>query len=879
MIREIFIRGRAILPVCIIMLICIALFVSYAYSQQEISLLHENALKYQLDNGLTVILKQDYRTPTFSAALYVRTGSAREGEYSGSGITHLIEHMIFKGTSTRNAQQFEKEIKSLGADIGAYTTFDYTAFTIQGPRDNITPLLDIFYDMVSGPEFDEKELDKEKSVVRREMRMVQDNPQKYLSRKLWQTAYITHPYRNPIIGHEGIFDKLLSKDLLKYYGKFYIPDNMVLVVVGDINVKKIKQEIETTFEKLPRRSFTDLPVFKETPQLVPRQVDISYSTPKSSMLLGFHSVSLSDDDLYALDILAIILGEGRSSLLYQDLHNRQNLVYGINAYNYTPFDKGLFIIGATFEPSREEDVVQEIFKVIENVKQSSPKKKELDKAKNQVISSYVFSKQTQESQAGDLGTSQLLTGDMDFSTYYIDGINSVTSDDISSVARKYLNKNNMTKVLLVPSDLAQADISTQAVVFPKRFVKKTILRNGVRVLLSEDKTLPLVSIRVCFKGGLRTENHQDNGISNLMAQMLLKGTGGRSEEEIFSLVESIGGTITAYSGNNSFGISLDIMSKDIKKGIETIGDILTRPVFPKGKLRMLKEDILAQIDIMDYDVFVATRKRLKKRLFASSPYGMISAGSRRSVSNISRRDIIKYYRTYCVGYNAVISICGDIDSNMVSRLASSKFKGLKRRRPPANDRLELLTLDGREEVKESMDKQQAVVMAGFRSAGVVNSDRYPLQILSSIYSGSSGRLYENIRDEKGMAYTLGTFGMTGMGTGSFIFYAATALENIKYATDEIFSQIDAVNKGGITEEELDSAKKSLIAQYQIGLQPAGAFALKVALDELYGLGHNHYLLYPETIGKISKEAVTQISNKYFNPNACVVSTTVPKDGS
>jgi len=176
-------------------------------------------------------------------------------------------------------------------------------------------------------------------------------------------------------------------------------------------------------------------------------------------------------------------------------------------------------------------------------------------------------KQTQESQAGDLGTSQLLTGGMDFSTHYVDGIRSVTSNDISYVAEKYLNKENMTKVLLVPDEADTENMSARVAVQPKRVVAKKVLRNGVRLLMSEDKTLPLVSIRVCFQGGLRTEDKNNNGISNIMAQMLLKGTRGRSEEELFSAIESIGGNISAYSGNNSFGISLDIMSNDIKKAL------------------------------------------------------------------------------------------------------------------------------------------------------------------------------------------------------------------------------------------------------------------------------------------------------------------------
>ncbi len=858
-------------------LIIIALFVSCSYAQEQPELIESNALKYKLDNGLTVILKQDFRTPTFSAAVFVRAGSSTENEYAGSGITHLIEHMIFKGTDTRGSQQLEKEIKAFGADINAHTTFDYTAFSMQAPRDNITPLLGIFYDIVSSPKFDEKELAREKNVIKREMRLIQDNPRQYLSRQLWQNAYILHPYKNPIIGYEEIFDNITGDDLNTYYNRFYIPDNMVLVIVGDMSISKVKGDIEKTFGRLPRKNLTTVMVPEEPPQLTMRKAQIKYATSKSSMLLGFHSVGLSDSDLYALDTLAILLGEGTSSVLYQNLHNRQNLAYNISSYNYTPFLAGMFIIGATFEPGKQEELLDGIFRIIDNIKKSPPKKRELEKARNQVISSYIFSRQTQESQVNDLGTSQLLTGDMDFSSCYVKGVRSVTSDDISYVARKYLNKENMTMALLIPSQPADRESNdTNIKPHASRRVKKKVLRNGIRMLVSEDKTLPLASIRVCFRGGLRTESMENNGISNLTAQMLTKGTGGRSEEELFSAVESMGGSLSAYSGNNSFGISLDIMSKDIRRGIEIIADILTRPAFPKDKLRILKEDVLAQIELMDYDVFTVTKNNLDKRLFALTPYGMRPEGTKESILNIERRDIINYYRNYCVGFNAVIAICGDVDSSRIFHFANAKLKGLKRKRPLPEKNIDFPAPESRIDVEQRIDKSQAVVMAGFKSAGITSPDRYPLQILSSVYSGSGGRLYRNIRDEEGMAYTLGTFGMSGLGAGSFIFYAATAPENTEYVTAEIFRQIAQVNSGGLTEEEIDSAKKSLIAQYQIGLQTAGAFAFKVALDELYGLGYDYYMLYPETIGKISRETVTQVSNRYFTPNSCVVSVTLPE---
>lgn len=869
---------RTVLLLLTLVLASTVPFFKYAHAAEgSLSFPEANTSRYLLDNGLTSILKEDHRTPTFAAVLLVKTGSATEGEYTGSGITHFIEHLIFKGTSTRNAQQVENQIKALGADIGAYTTFDYTAFKIQGPADNILPILDIFYDIIANPAFDEEELKKEKKVVLNEMRFTQDDPKKYLSRQFWQTTYLLHPYRNPIIGYRKIFENLTRENVEDYYGRFYIPDNMVLAIAGDINTQVVKDKIVQTFGSLVRKSFT-IPVVQDEPeQITPRYKEFSYAVSKMYMTLGFHSVSLADRDLYALDTLAILLGEGKSSILYQSLHNRLALVHGISAYNYTPFNPGLFIISATFDPANKDKVIEHILDEIKDVQRSPFKQKELEKAQNQVISAYLFSKQSQESLADDLGVSQLLTGDMDFSKHYIEGINSVTSSDIIDVAKRYLTRDNMTTVALMPAAIMEAEPKAVTRVVSARTIVKKRLRNGITVLISEDRNLPLVSVRICMQAGLRTEDKENNGISNLTAEMLTKGTTSRSEEQIFTEVESLGGSISTYSANNSLGISLDIMSKDFKKGMELLSDVIVRPAFPRDKLRILKKNTLARIALMNDDIFITTEKRLREKLFFGHPYGMYPTGEADSVNKISRREIIEFYRNYCVGSNVVISVCGDIDPHKTYRLISSRFKGIKKKSPPGINEAGLAKIAERIEIKEKMDKEQAVVMIGFRSVGINHLDRYPLQILSSIFSGGAGRLYANIRQKKGLAYTLGTFGMTGIDTGSFIFYAATAPENVDEVKDEIIAQIGQVNEGALSEEEIDSAKKSLISKHQIGLQTAGAFALKTALDELYGLDFDNYLDYPGDIGKVSKEEIIQVANKYFTLKNCIVSITVPEE--
>jgi zinc protease len=870
-------KHRAIILSCSLALILIALFFSSDTYSQHDDILQSNTLKYTLPNGLTVILRQDNRTPTFSAQVYIRTGSATEEEYSGSGITHLIEHMIFKGTSTRSSQEILKQIKSLGADIGAYTTLDYTAFKIQGPASGIMPLLGIFYDIISDPKFDNEELEKEKDVIRTEMRYINDNPRQYLSAQFWQTAYIVHPYRNPIIGFRDVFDTITRDDVRKYYERFYVPNNMVMVVVGDINIYEIKKAIDGNFNQLKRRPLAILPVPVESAQIAPRKRIIEYPVSKSLMLMGFHSVSLLDEDVFALDTLAVILGSGRASLLYQELHDRQGLVYAVDAYNYTPFHPGLFLIGITLEFENNEKAVKEIFNILDSVKKSQIKKKDLDRAKNQVISAYLFAKQTQSSQAADLGISQLLTGDIDFSDHYVEGVKRVTSDDLMRVANKYIRNNSLTKVTLAPPGsigksmdkaLHSSDIS--------RKVSMKTLRNKVRVIVTEDKSIPIASLQVCVKGGLYTENLENNGISNITSQMLLKGTAGRSEEDIFYAVESIGGRLSSYSGNNSFGLSLDIMSEDIKKGIDILSDILLRPAFEKNKLRMLKDDVLASISLMDDDIFFLTQKKLNEYLFKKSPYGLTQQGTPESVGRITRKDIINFYRDYCIGPNVVVSVCGDVNTEEIFSLMDSRLRGIKSRKISYADSKGLAPLNERIELVNTLNKEQAVVMAGFRSPGITSLERYPLQILSSIFSGAAGRLFDKIRQQKGLAYTVGVFGMTGVDTGSFIFYAATSADKIDSVTDDIFSQIALVSQGDISDEEISSAKKNLISQYQIGLQTASAFAQKIALDELYGLGFEHYLLYPSIIESISREEVIQLSNRYLTSDACVVSKTLPQ---
>lgn len=875
-------RGAIIETICILM-VALFLFLPSSMAAEKTDVVAANdflsigAERFLLDNGLNVILKKDNRTPTAAIILLVNIGSATEGQYSGSGITHFIEHMLFKGTANYTAVQLEDKLKSLGAEINAFTTFDYTCFKVQAPATSLKPILNIITDIVKNPAFANEEFMREKQVILREIDMDNDAPEKYLYRLLWQTAYRQHPYKNPIIGYRDIFQRLERLDLLAYYKQYYIPDNMVLSVVGDIEPQVLLADIKQTLGTLNRQKFSSSAVSLEPQQISSRKFFKNFAVSRPLLLIGFHSVGINDSDLYALDTLDIILGGGLTSRLYKSLHDEKNLLHSINSYNHTPLYPGMFIISAVTKEGSLEETVAAIKEEIKKIAQSPPKENELKKAKAQALSTYLLGLETQLNKAHMLAVDFTMTGDLDFSGKYIKGIENVTVEDIKRVAEKYLKEENMTIVALLPEN--QPIKSTQSAQVKEQEKPQTIrevLPNGLVILITENHTSPICSITVSIKGGLRTEDEKYNGISNLAAASMLKGTTAYKKDEIVSLIESLGARFSPYSGNNSFGFTVNFMSKNFEEIVDLLASILLNPTFPEEELTMLKNDNLAQIELIKDDIFQYTNLSLRKNLFKNHPYRFISIGTKESVSSISRTDLVEFHKKSCVAKNTVISIWGDINSKNVLDNIKGDFKSMPEGSLYEIQNIAIEPIKGDAETIERMDKNQSVVMIGFRGVSLYDKDRYPLEILSSLFSDGGGRLYSQIRQKEGLAYTLGTFGMVGLDTGAFIFYAATTPQNVGHVKMSIISQIQKICNGEITDDEVNAAKKILITKHQLELQTNEGLSIQTGLDELYGLGYNYYLQYSDIINSVSKKDIITTARKYFKLDNCAIVITMPE---
>jgi len=825
-----------------------------------------------LSNGLILLINESHKAPVVAIEAHVKTGSATEYGYLGSGISHFVEHMLFKGTQKRpKAGTIEREIKSLGGYSNGFTSHDSTGFYIVVPRENANNALKILKDILTESLFDPAEMEKERDVILKEIRLTRDNPSRYLSSLLWSNMFKTHNYRFPVIGHESLFKKLKRDDLLQYYKTHYIPDNIVLSIVGDIDSKEIAEEAESLFGDIERVSPPQIYSSQEPPQITNLEVEETRKLARAYISIGFHSVGIRDDDLFSLDVLAMILGQGEDSRLFKGLYKEKNLVYSIGSFNYTPKNPGIFNIRAVLKKENVGKAINEILKQIEKLKKRPVADKELKKAKNQVLSSYIFSRQTVQGQAGDLASGEVITGNYDFSKKYVSGIKAVNKKMLLEVAQKYLTKKNMTVVKLLPKEVKQKTLalkrSTKAAL-PK--IEKFELKNGLKVLLLKDDTLPIASLSMVGLGGLRTEDFKTNGISNLVSEVLLCGTNKRSEEDIFSHIEGLGATLSSFSASNTFGLSANCLDKDLDLVLELLSDVVQNPEFNQSKIEREKFVIKASIRATEDNIYQSGMRTLKYVLFKNHPYRFQTMGRVSTVDGFMREQISDYYRTYYRPHNMVLAISGNINKKKVKEKINALF-GRFKGRPLAeiNPPVEKKKRKSRK-LSRNIEKEQSLVLLGYLGTTVDNHDQYELQVLSSVLSGINGRLSQSIREEKGLAYTLDMQSVAGVERGLIIFYIGTTKENLKTAKNELFKEIELLRTDGINDEELKSAKNELIGLHRIGLQRNQDVIMRATLDELYGLGFNNFREYEDKIRSVTKESVLQIARKYLDPNTYVL---------
>jgi zinc protease len=818
--------------------------------------------KHVLDNGMTVLVNEMPSSPMAAINLSVKTGSANEGRFMASGITHFVEHMLFKGTPKRPAGVIPEEARAMGGYINASTGYDHTDYVLSVPRAELPKALDLLSDMLMNPSFDPAELEKERQVILKEMNMLNDKPDRKLGELLYQTVYHVHPYQFPIIGREDVFRALRREDLLEYHRSLYVPNNMIISVAGGVGPDDVLSLVREKFKDVKARSFPLRNVPQEPEQIFLRRVEMPYPTDLTRMIMAYQGVALLDKDLYALDVLSMAMGQGASSRLYLELYKKERLVEGISAGNPTPQDRGFFQVSSVMKAQDPDKVIKAVKAMIADVQAKGLLPGELAKIKRQVMADNIYERQTAEGMADKAAMEESFTGDPDFSERYLEGIKAVTNDDIKRVAATYLVDQRLSIVILKPKK--DAALAGDAVPVMKSDIEKTVLSNGLTLLLKEDRTLPMVSMSVVFNGGMRQETVELNGLSSLLGSVWIKGAAGVSADDIQRQFDARGASISSYAGRNSFVLGMTVLAEDQLFMFEHLERFMTAPAFPDVEIDRDKEQMRTALVARKDSVLDMSSRALVETLFQTHPYRLDSLGTEESLGRITRAKIMDVFSRYIRPDNGVIAVFGDIDKKQVRRELERRLGKMK----PGKPELKIFSEDApaATRVKElTLDKEQAAVMFAFRGPLIGDSDRYALDAAVNILSSSlGGRLFKRVREELGKSYTVSGRVSPGVDAGMVYFFALTTEEGAAKVRSIMEEEFARIRTELVADKELNDAKAYLISKMARDMQTLGAQAVTRSVDELLGLGYSNADDEPQRLGAVTREDVRAAARKYLD---------------
>jgi zinc protease len=411
-----------------------------------------NVREFVLDNGLKILLLEDHKSPAVTFQVWYRVGARNERD-GKSGLAHFLEHMMFKGTPTTKPEEYSRIIAKNGGRSNAFTSSDVTVYFATMSRDKIGVEIELEADRMANALLGDTHFEPEKKVIQEERRLrTDDNPSSALSEVAGAIAYTVHPYRRPVIGWMDDIQNLSRQDLVDFYKLYYAPNNAYIVVTGDFSTDEILAKIKAAFEKIPRGAEPPKVRAEEPPQRGERRVILKKEAELPFLLMYYHAPNLKSPDNYALDLLSVVLAGGRSSRLYHELVYQKRIARSIDAdYSGVSIDPTGFSVTGQLMPGKEPaEVEREIDGLLEKIKLELISERELQKAKNQVESSFIFAQDSIFGQAMKIGYYEAAAG-WRMMDAYLDGIKRVTREDIRRVAKQYLDRDRRTVGVLIPT--------------------------------------------------------------------------------------------------------------------------------------------------------------------------------------------------------------------------------------------------------------------------------------------------------------------------------------------------------------------------------------------------------------------------------------------
>jgi zinc protease len=854
------------------------------------------ATKVILKNGLTLIVREQQAVPLVSITTYVKAGYFDEDDRI-SGISHVIEHMFFKGTSKRPVGEIARQTQALGGYLNASTYYDRTVYHTEVPAENMRQALEIQADALWNSTYDAGELKKEIEVVLQENNRKLDNPPAVASEKLYSTAFQQHRMKRWRIGTPEGLRALTRDDLVAYVKKYYRPSNIILSIAGQVDIEQTIAEVVKFYGAAPA---DDSPLERDSSPAEPQQKEVRYGVQRgpieqNHIALGFHGPGVLADDARPLEVLAAILSEGRASVLNQYVRDEKGLITTGSAGLLAFQDVGFFEVDIETEKPSEAQTA--VLAEIENIKKDGVTKEQLARAKALIAQNHYHELETVNGIAQDLAYYEAL-GDWKKSLTYLSAIQKVSINDITRVAKKYLTADNLSAFEYVPESITRnlnADQYRAAVIdkvqaameqrsvqdlpvvaqiptaqesliqdLVKPITRRSILR-GPEVYILEDHRLPLVSFGLFYPGGRLYESSKNAGITELALRTALRGTKRFNSQDIARRLENAGARIQVVNEADFFGYVVDGLSGKMDEAIELLMDVLQQPSFQDEEIEKEKTLQLARIKKLRENNFAYPVSLFNQTLFGDHAYGRLSIGTASSVQSITKEDLQAWFKTNQRPLIPTIVIVGDTSgTGLVAPIADVLTNEDLHERETASLPAPSMKAETKETV-ETVSRQQTALVYGFPGVTRAGSDRYPLVVLENVVSGLAGRFFDAIREKQGLAYTVrmeNTFYTKG---GANYTYVAFSPENEAKVRESLQNEMDRLRKSGVTPEELKKSIAYTIGEHEIGMQTRLGSVLEYARAVFSGEGVQGVGSYSRLVRNVTADQVKKAAETYLDP--------------
>lgn len=890
----------------------------------------------KLPNGLTILTKEVRIAPVVSVNVFYGAGS--RNEWTGvTGASHLLEHMLFKGSKNYPKGQFEALIRERGGIHNAATWTDFTYYWEFLQSDYLELALKLEADRMRGALIDAKDLASEMTVVRSELEGGENSPDRLLWDLVNATAFTAHPYQWPIIGWRPDVEGMTRDDVYRYYQSHYGPNNATVVIVGDVDTEHAVSLVRKHFGPIkpipaPKKVYTREPVQRGL-----RRAQLSLAGSSDRVLMGWKIPAGVDPDNYALDLLEQVLSGGRSSRLHQALVET-GLATDAYAYSASKTDPSLFYMGATAQQGHtHEELEKALLAEVAKIQSAPPSDEEIARAKRQIEAAFVFSNDDARNQAQLIGRFAYTVGWRKL-PQYLPSIEKVTADQVQQAAVRYLVEATRTVGTFTPSGSpapaaapgrpaqsvhhqkdrwsddswphyrpaaakpVAARRAAQKLAAPKRAPAKAanqaapatprqrlikperyLLGNGITLIVLKNSANPSISIGGSLRAGSWAESPPKRGLSRFAADMLTRGTSGMDNLAFATAVEEIGASLYFNGGIESTGIGGRCLSRDFERWLALLADALRNPAFGAGDLEKLRKEALSGLAQEKESPERLAERALLNRLYPRGhPYhpGTIEE-SEKCFADIRAEDLRTFHTQFAGPEGMILTVVGDVEP-LRCREVVEKALGDWRRQADASRR-EIATVQAPSEGFEYIrvpDKTETTVSYGWASELKRSSpDYYAATIMNDILGGSvlSSRLGKTIRTRMGLVYDVSTGFRATLGAGPWTASLGTNPKSAANAIVALEKEVAAMQASGPTEDEVLAARQFITGVLSLRLATNAGIASYLQSAEFYGMGIDYLNQFRRLYGSVTLAEARAAAKKYLHPGKATLVVAGPEE--